>query len=76
MTVIHSVDIFKIVLCGLRWTFPNLTVTTNSLNDRNYFCCPSAYLTETTVHCNHDSRCLTSPATVASGVTPYSLNLS
>jgi hypothetical protein len=76
MTVMHSVDIFRIVLYGLGWTFPNLTQTTNSLNDGNLFRCPSAYVTETTVCLKHDSRCLTSLATVATGVTPYSLNRS
>jgi len=70
MTVVHSVVIFKIVSCGLGWTFPNLTETTNCLNYHNFFCCTSAYLTETTVYPNHDSHLLTSLATVASGVTP------
>ena len=72
----QSIDIFKIVLYGLGWTFRNITQTTNYLNNRNLFRCPSLYLIGTTVCLNQDSRCLTSLATVATGVTPYSLNLS
>jgi hypothetical protein len=36
----------------------------------------AVYLTETTVYRNYDSRFLTSLATVASSLTPYSLNFS
>ena len=41
-----------------------------------FFLLPCAYITENTLYRNRDNRCMTSLATVATGVILYSLSLS